>query len=529
MSKSPTQLTAGCCPTFRRFFRWLFGWRMIRRCLFAVAFLVTLIGLFYGAENWRGARARQAYVEETRNRPGPKTWQEIIPPAVADEKNFAMTPFLAPLFGFVANTGPDKYLVKDTNALARIQEFAEGIPPDVGNLNRWQTGKSFDLAEWLDDLKKRNLPGITVPDTTNAAQVATAVLNALKPYDAVLDELRTAARRPEARFNVRYEEENPWGILLPHLAVLRRASQLLGLRAVAELTLGQTDRALDDLQLMLRMMDSIRREPFLVTQLVRVAMTQLALQVVWEGVEGKRWSAAQLQTIQEGLGQFDFLTDLKRSLDAERVAGNTSIEQLRLAKNRRALLDAFGNVDVGLIGLFPRGWFDQEFVTYNRRYDQLVIPTLDPNSRRIHPQAAEKAQDGIERSASGLLEAVLRHEVMARLLLPAFSDVLVKSANAQANVDLARIALALERYRLAEKVYPETLDALVPRYLASLPRDVITGEPPRYQRHDNNGFVLYSVGWNEKDDGGTVVKPKPKSTAVDLRQGDWVWPVRAKE
>jgi hypothetical protein len=34
-----------------------------------------------------------------------------------------------------------------------------------------------------------------------------------------------------------------------------------------------------------------------------------------------------------------------------------------------------------------------------------------------------------------------------------------------------------------------------------LPKDAITGESYRYRRTDDGQFVLYSVGWNEKDDG----------------------------
>ena len=33
--------------------------------------------------------------------------------------------------------------------------------------------------------------------------------------------------------------------------------------------------------------------------------------------------------------------------------------------------------------------------------------------------------------------------------------------------------------------------------------------------------MLYSVGWNEKDDGGTVAFTK--GGAVDRDEGDWVW------
>jgi hypothetical protein len=38
----------------------------------------------------------------------------------------------------------------------------------------------------------------------------------------------------------------------------------------------------------------------------------------------------------------------------------------------------------------------------------------------------------------------------------------------------------------------------------------------------DNAFTLYSIGWNEKDDGGEIVM-KPNSTARDLSQGDWAW------
>jgi len=38
----------------------------------------------------------------------------------------------------------------------------------------------------------------------------------------------------------------------------------------------------------------------------------------------------------------------------------------------------------------------------------------------------------------------------------------------------------------------------------------------KYHRTAEGRFVLYSVGWNEKDDGGV-----PGKTGLE---GDWVWP-----
>ena len=57
MNDSQTQTANGHFPTFRRLFGWLFGWRMIRCCLFVLVCLATLLALYYAEENWRGRGA----------------------------------------------------------------------------------------------------------------------------------------------------------------------------------------------------------------------------------------------------------------------------------------------------------------------------------------------------------------------------------------------------------------------------------------------------------------------------------------
>ena len=90
-------------------------------------------------------------------------------------------------------------------------------------------------------------------------------------------------------------------------------------------------------------------------------------------------------------------------------------------------------------------------------------------------------------------------------------------------MDMARVACALERFRLAQGNYPETLDALSPQFIESLPHDVIGGQPLKYHRTDYGQFALYSIGWNGKDDGGVVVFRKNSNGYVDVDKGDWGW------
>jgi hypothetical protein len=58
----------------------------------------------------------------------------------------------------------------------------------------------------------------------------------------------------------------------------------------------------------------------------------------------------------------------------------------------------------------------------------------------------------------------------------------------------------------------------VPAFISPLPHDVITGEPFKYRRSDDGRSILYSVGWNEKDDGGV-----PGKNGFDDKDGDWGW------
>jgi hypothetical protein len=83
-------------------------------------------------------------------------------------------------------------------------------------------------------------------------------------------------------------------------------------------------------------------------------------------------------------------------------------------------------------------------------------------------------------------------------------------------VNQAQIVCALERYHLARGEYPATLENLVPEYIQRIPPDLIGGQPPHYRRTEDGKFLLYSIGWTEKDHGG-------QSGSNVMKDGDWVW------
>ena len=173
-----------------------------------------------------------------------------------------------------------------------------------------------------------------------------------------------------------------------------------------------------------------------------------------------------------------------------------------------------------LFRLVPGGWFDQNKLFSCRLYEKYMLPLVNLEQRLVLPAAVQQSSSmGGERIRSP-------YRFLAKTIVAPLASCVESFAYGQASVDLARLACALERYRLANGQFPDTLDALMPKFIEKLPHDLINGQPLKYRRTDDGQFVLYSVGWNETDDGGTI--GWNKSGVPDWHTGDWVWRYPAK-
>lgn len=84
---------------------------------------------------------------------------------------------------------------------------------------------------------------------------------------------------------------------------------------------------------------------------------------------------------------------------------------------------------------------------------------------------------------------------------------LEKEIDRQARARVTLAALAVERYRLAERHLPQSLDNLVPAYMKAVPIDPFDGRSLRYRRL-KTGFVVYSVNEDLSDNGGAEINSK---------------------
>ena len=506
------------------FFAFLRSWRY----LFIFLGVVLGVALFYAEENWRGERAWEKHRQELAAHGQVSDGAALVPAPVADSQNFAMTPFL--LRTLTQRALPAGFAPWHERASNAIK------PEKTPRTNLW-TRPRTDLAAWyaafLNSTNAATRQALGIVSTNfnfPRAEAAAGVLSALAECEPVLEELREASQRPFCRFDLSYHQENPATILLPHLAPLKHLCSVLQLRASAELALGRTDESLEDIELTFRLADALQEEPFLISQLVRITEFHIALQPLVEGLAAHQWSEPQLKTIEARLRRFDFCADGRRTLEADCLFFGCRIAEY-LRRHPGAYINEMANSGEGLganlagvlVRLAPSGWFDFEKRNCSRMFQESILPAFDPANHRVSPALCVNAEERItalRRHSPAAL--ILRHEMLSALLLENRSGFVRRTAFMQTGADLVAVACALERHRLAQGRYPETLESLASQWPGQLPRDIINGQPLKYHCTADDHFTLYSVGWDEKDDGG-LVRLNKSGEGVDLEEGDWVF------
>ncbi len=507
--------------------RW--RWRLLRWGLIGLAGLATLVAVLITEENWRGKRDWEAYKREAETRGERFDWSAFAPTNIPEDQNFVKAPIFSNLWAMQWDAQTQDWKPHATNAVDSLKMSpyrGDGSSP-TGDGGAWDQARLTRLENWQDYYRNVVTNGAgEFPIALHAQSPAADVLLALSKYAPAIEELRTASRRPYSRFGV-YSADDAvgFGLLMQYLSRLKGCAQVLQLRAIAELNDNQSAQALDDIRLLLRFGDLLRQEPLLIEHLVGNAITAITLQPIYEGLAQHRWNDAQLAELERMLAAEDVLADCRRALRGERTFVIDFFENERITGEYKMVEVINGKPKAVTINLrlMPSAFFYQNELAGARGIDQFLLPLVDLTNRIVLPTAVHQTEAELKREAKHFSP----YKIQTLLTLPAVIGSLMRFANIQSSVDLARVACALERYRLARGEYPETLDALTPQqFIEKLPHDVVNGQPLHYRRTDNGQFLLYSVGWNEKDDGGTVVMTKVGT--VDRENGDWVWQYPAK-
>jgi hypothetical protein len=501
--------------------RFFWSWGFLKFVLWTV----TLIALFYVEEDWRGARMWAQTKAKWEAKGESFDFNRLIPPPIPDSQNLGALPL------FKLEPEPESGGQPGPHALRQaLHQQNASSSSDIPSLGNWQAGHPPDFDKIDHAIAASYEKLFHAAPTTN---------NPLTQFDAIypfIAEVNAAsATRPYCRFDYDYAYGPPYERQASSLTLQLLVARILAIHADLALSQHRPDLAFTDIETELKLASGENDQPILIAGLVSVVQIVFIEGAIFEGLAQHAWNDAQMARLESDLRRFDFLATYQFAFRGE-LAG-FSIPTLDYLKGGRpnVMNLFFGMSDSSpspvfydrnaAYQLWPGGWLEQN---KSRITDGLlqVVSLVDPKTHRAF---VEPATQEFSRTASmeKSWKAFLPWRVFASLSMSGLLHTSPTFIRSQVWLDQTRLALALERYHLAQGIYPGSLDDLAPAYIAEVPHDVINGEPYRYWPRPDGTFLLYSVGWNEKDEGGLVVTQLPASAGPDARRdeyGDWVWP-----
>jgi hypothetical protein len=289
--------------------------------------------------------------------------------------------------------------------------------------------------------------------------------------------------------------------LLRHLNSVRQAARLLYLEAIQDTEQQKPQAAVESVVVSLGVARSLNQEPVLISQLVRIACQGITVDSLERILNRTALTDEQLVALSAALGESGGQQAMTRAFVGERCCGAGLFEDGRRGK---LTFDVLGGSDthslsIRLLTALYRatGLLEMDEESHLDFMEQYVKATQLPPPENM---AAAKAVDDRVRHAP-------RWCVITRMLLPALDKALVKAVRCDAKIRDAQTAIAVERYRLANGKLPDRLGELSPTFLPAVPAAPFDGKPLRYKLLAK-GYVVYSVGEDREDNGGTEKNAK---------------------
>lgn len=458
-------------------------------------FWIAIIGLplawWYWGTGWVAEKRWQAYLAESRAR-GVR-WDEVDfrLPTVAAEDDLLQLPML-------------------TDRM-KWKELLESVEIRVNGRSTEETMRSMNWRKILEDIH-----GSKRAATIAEKDVLSACEEALRPLQGVVDHL-TSSRAASANW------PPEWGYYLDTSGndVMTRCIQVLWLRGQLDLALDRPQAARKTFDALMRITSAHQKAPSVSKHYVAWESIRMARHFVVEGLSSGRLTDDLLRHFLEEYSKTDHIRILVWQLCWQR------------ASFREALEESIGDVasmlgspyrgaeslirDLGLrMSMSRREWWRTKQIRLEESREEL-LSMIDFQHQRWVPRQRTFVPENHKSSAYDfdVNEAYRCWETARRAIFDQVQD------------RLAALACGLELYRRKTGAHPHSLEQLVPDFLPKLPDDPASGRPFIYRRQDDGSFLLYSVGFNGIDQGGSSVR---SARQVEKEQ-DWRWlglPIKSK-
>ena len=449
--------------------RWrLPSWRAVRRVAIGAAVFAAMAALlvasYYGYYNWRSKSAWRAFQTSLRQSGESLNLSPLLPEPVPDDANFARSPAL---LGLLSKTNRESTSLFDR--MRSFQQPASGSRAN-GDLTDWARQTNSPLHPFVNWTSQQSSDG----SETKRQDDAAAILRGLESQSSSLRELAAAAvRLPAFQTSTNRDARAVLQPVREPTLLLERLHLLFQVRACASLALGQNAEAAEDVLTGLRLARLARQLPDAgSTARVQVLLTR-SLQPLWEGLSQQAWTEPQLAAFQHELAGFNLLADYTNAVLRVVLAHIEVWRAIPDSANSHIVLPASdgGYLREPAWQLQPRSWWFESCIQLHNA-GRIAIEQVDVAAGRIQPAMNWSDLSGLPLDSPS-------SELLQQSQWWGASPASV--AFAQTSVNQATIACALERFRLANRVYPETLEQLVPALLARVPHDAVSGRPMIYQ------------------------------------------------
>ncbi len=313
--------------------------------------------------------------------------------------------------------------------------------------------------------------------------------------------LLQAAERKSCRYPLDLREGD--SLRSRHLQGIKKSAQLLQAEAIAQAKRDRTDAATKAILAGVRLARSLDNEPIAISKLVEFACLALAIQGLEQALAQTRFTEAHLARVQATLREAESAVSFRHILIGERAF---TLAWFQAPPEEWATLwssldkDRKPSMDHVAYRKSPLFWRDYQFVL-DWFSNALAVAEMP------FPQCLDADLD------SGLATAKAEKLFVSSLRIPEIGLLRERAARIAAQLRVAQTALALERYRLKhDNALPASLAALTPAFIEAVPADPFDGQPLRFRRLPDKGYVVYSIGTDRKDDNGTA-RPKDDQRA----------------
>ncbi len=357
------------------------------------------------------------------------------------------------------------------------------IPEGVPNAADIYT-KAFDAyqkptGELADHLPIRGPKVRADPRSPLDPNNVEAIISDLQTNKATLEFLDKAAAIEHCRYDMDFSK----GIMLiiPNLTEIKRCAQLLAEQTMLLAHQGDGDAAAKNIARQLALGESLKKEPIFISQLVHMALIALNCSSVEYTLNRTTLTDEQLTGLQQRLSQVYQDEPMVIGLIGERCFTISYIhdpQQLGMPAIPSRLLRITGVADRNVM------------VSLELLGQYIDAMNLPGHQRLLRCREISAEVDDLSFFYS-----------LTKIGMPAFETIVKIDLRVAAGVDCARVALAIERYRLAKGSLPKELADLTPRYIDKVPIDPFDGKPLRYKLTEP-GYIVYNIGEDGTDEGG---------------------------